>query len=123
VAESIVRQAGASGLPVTIDRINTGGDSVTGVYNSQDHFRLIVQHCWTRDGTCENLFTVQAVPIDFATQAMVRLSLMPVANGKTYHIVNNQGMTGKRWSRTCANGMIPYWWSLSQTGWRRLISV
>ena len=94
VAESIVRQAGASGLPVTIYRINTGGDSVTGVYNSQDYFRLIVQGCLELGmAPAENLFTVQAVPIDFATQAMVRLSLMPVANGKTYHIVNNQGMT------------------------------
>jgi len=94
VAESIVRQAGAMGLPITIYRINTGGDSVTGVYNAQDYFRLIVQGCLELGiAPSENLFTVQAVPIDFATQAMVRLSLMPVADGKTYHIVNNQGMT------------------------------
>lgn len=94
VAEAIVRQASTMGLPTTIYRINTGGDSVTGVYNSQDYFRLIVEGCLELGLLpTENLFTVQAVPIDFATQAMVRLSLMPIADGKTYHIVNNQGMT------------------------------
>ena len=89
-----MRQAGGLGLPVTIYRINTGGDSVTGVYNAQDYFRLIVEGCLELGMLpSENLFTVQAVPIDFAAGAMVRLSLMPIANGKTYHIVNNQGMT------------------------------
>jgi thioester reductase-like protein len=100
VGEALVREAGARGLPVTLYRINTGGDSRTGTYNPNDYLPLLLKGCVELGSAPYDLdLTVQAAPIDYVGRAMVALSLMPASIGETFHMVN---MGGRTWSEMVA---------------------
>lgn len=94
VAEALVREAAARGLPVNIYRINTSGDSRTGIYNPHDYLPLLIKGCIELGSAPNDLdLVVQGAPIDFVAAAMVYLSTHSNFINQTYHMVNAQGMT------------------------------
>lgn len=94
VSEALVREAALRGLPVNIYRINTAGDSRTGIYNPHDYLPLLLKGCIELGSAPDDLdLVVQGAPVDFAAAAMVYLSIRPDLINQTYHIVNPQGMT------------------------------
>jgi thioester reductase-like protein len=94
VSEALVREAAARGLPVNIYRINTSGDSRTGIYNPHDYLPLLLKGCIELGSAPDDLdLIVQGAPVDFAAAAMVYLSFQPNRINQTYHIVNPEGMT------------------------------
>ncbi|NYI04014.1 type I polyketide synthase [Allostreptomyces psammosilenae] len=95
VAEKMVRNAHAQGLPVTIHRVNTAGHSVTGAFNRLDHLSLIIKGCAEAGIAPTDVnMALQPAPIDYVSKAIVTLAGKPEANGGTFHLVNdNHRMT------------------------------
>jgi amino acid adenylation domain-containing protein/thioester reductase-like protein len=90
VAEKLLLQARDRGFPVCIYRPSEiAGHSRTGVANLKDAFTREIKSCLQlgimpdRAEYEENL-----VPVDYASQAIVHLSLQPTALGKIFHITN-----------------------------------
>ncbi len=75
VAEALVLQAGARGLPVTIHRPSLiAGHSASGAYNDDDLLARVVSGC-VRMGSAPDLdWTLDCVPVDTAADEIVRLS-------------------------------------------------
>jgi thioester reductase-like protein len=88
IAEKLVRQAGARGLPVTVYRPATAGHSQSGVYNAHDHLPLLIKGCIQLGCAPQLDMVVQVAPIDYVSKAMVWLAGQPGAAGQTYHLVN-----------------------------------
>ncbi len=92
VAEKIVELAKSRGLPAVIYRPGEiSGHSQTGVFNTDDFFSHILKGC-LQLGTAPNLETsVEMVPVDYVSQALVHLSLQydfTQATAQVYHLVN-----------------------------------
>jgi amino acid adenylation domain-containing protein/thioester reductase-like protein len=89
VAEKLVWTAKSRGIPVTIFRTgNIMGHSKTGyAYTKQYIFRLI-KWC-LQSKTFPNLINKkdELIPVDYASQAIVHLSLQQESLGKAFHIV------------------------------------
>lgn len=88
VAERLVRIAGERGLPVTIYRPATGGDSQTGAFNANDHVSLLIKGCVQLGCAPELDLRLQLAPVDYASRAIVQLAARPESQGATYHLVN-----------------------------------
>ena len=88
VAEALVREAGARGLPVRIHRpALISGHSVTGAFNRDDLIATLVRGCVAM-GTAPDLdWTLDAVPVDVAARAIVALSK---ERGPVFHIVHSR---------------------------------
>ncbi|NER48988.1 MAG: amino acid adenylation domain-containing protein [Symploca sp. SIO1A3] len=91
VAEKMIWNAQARGLPVTVYRCaRIMGHSQTGVSNPNDFLSLLIKNCielgsfYDLKNKCDDLITV-----DFASQAIVHLSLKKESIGKPFHIVNS----------------------------------
>lgn len=84
VAEALVREAHARGLPARIYRpALISGDSTTGRFNRDDLITALVRGC-VRMGTAPDLdWKLDCVPVDFAARAIVHLSREP---GPIFHI-------------------------------------
>jgi thioester reductase-like protein len=90
----MVRTAHRRGLPVTIHRINTGGDSVTGAFNKLDHLNMILKGCIEAGIAPEDgPMPVQPAPIDYVAGAVVAAADRPELHGRTFHLVGNGTMT------------------------------
>jgi amino acid adenylation domain-containing protein/thioester reductase-like protein len=91
VAESLVRTARARGLPVAIYRPGRiAAHSRTAASNPRDLVPRMLEAC-VRLGAVPELdpgATVDWTPVDYASQAVVHLSRLPDAIGKTFHIAN-----------------------------------
>ncbi|MGY2062742.1 SDR family oxidoreductase, partial [Nocardia gipuzkoensis] len=75
VAERLVCEAGARGLPVDIFRLGrVAGDSATGACQTSDFFWLLVKASQEIGLAPEVDFTVDLAPADFAAGAMVELA-------------------------------------------------
>lgn len=89
VAEQLVSQAQDRGLQASIYRPGTvSGDSVSGISNPDDLMtRLLVAavqlECWPE---LDRNFDM--VPVDFVSQAIVRISQSNFATNESFHIVN-----------------------------------
>jgi thioester reductase-like protein len=97
VAEKLVRLAGARGLPVSVYRPNTIGDSRTGVFNLNDHVFLMLRGCLRLGLAPELSWEVCGAPVDFVARAIVGLSTSAPAGG-TFHLVSPNGA---RWGEVC----------------------
>ncbi|MFC4127898.1 thioester reductase domain-containing protein [Nocardia rhizosphaerae] len=91
VAEKLVRIAYERGVPTTIHRINTGGDSATGAFNRQDHLSLMIKGCVEAAiAPISAPMPLQPAPIDYVARGIVALTRAEAAIGGTYHLVHPQ---------------------------------
>ncbi|MGW4367101.1 thioester reductase domain-containing protein [Nocardia takedensis] len=89
VAEKLIRIADDRGVPTTIHRINTGGDSVTGAFNRQDHLSMMIKGCVEASiAPTTAPMPLQPAPIDYVARGIVALSRTESALGGTYHLVH-----------------------------------
>nr|MDT0659802.1 thioester reductase domain-containing protein [Micromonospora sp. DSM 115978] len=90
VAEQMVRTAHERGVPTTIHRLNTGGDSRTGAFNRQDHLNMMLKGCIEAGvGPREVNIHLQPAPIDYVAAAVVEATRRPELSGSTFHLVND----------------------------------
>jgi amino acid adenylation domain-containing protein/thioester reductase-like protein len=89
VAEQLVGQAGARGLPVTVYRPGKiAGHSRTGACSPND-LLIGALHGLVRLGAAPDLDAVQELtPVDYVSRALVYLSRRPGCRGKIYHLTN-----------------------------------
>ncbi|MEL6604843.1 MAG: amino acid adenylation domain-containing protein [Cyanobacteria bacterium J06614_10] len=93
IAEQMVMEAGKNGLPVCIYRPGmVTGHSKTGHSNTSDILcRLLKSLTELRQAPSMDL-AIDMTPVDYVSQAIVRLSLKPSSIGKAFHVVNPQPM-------------------------------
>jgi thioester reductase-like protein len=89
VSERLMAQAQAQGFAVNIYRLGgISGHSQTGVFNTNDFlYRLLIGTvqlgCYPHDRP----FPLRTLPIDYATQAIVKLAALQTT-GQTYHLIH-----------------------------------
>nr|AQW44894.1 non-ribosomal peptide synthetase [Corallococcus coralloides] len=89
VAESLVRAASLRGLPVTIHRPGRiTGHSQTGAWGTEDLLCRTLKACVRMRAAPQVDAMIELTPVDYASSAIVDLSLRPESLGKTFHIVN-----------------------------------
>jgi thioester reductase-like protein len=93
VAERMVRQAGARGLPFTVHRPAIGGDSRTGAFNAHDHVNLAIRGCVEVGCAPRSALRVQIAPVDHVARALVHLVHDPAFAGATSHLVADDALT------------------------------
>jgi myxalamid-type nonribosomal peptide synthetase MxaA len=78
-------------LPVTIYRPGRlTGHSLTGASNARDFLLSLLQACVELGAAPDLDFEVDMVPVDFASAALVRLSLRPDSAGRVFHLGHPQ---------------------------------
>jgi myxalamid-type nonribosomal peptide synthetase MxaA len=89
VAEKLVRQAGSRGIPVAIYRPGlVSGHSLSGAWNTDNLISSMTRACVLL-GSVPNLdVTVNIVPVDFVSAAIVHLSKDRENFGRVYHLDN-----------------------------------
>jgi amino acid adenylation domain-containing protein/thioester reductase-like protein len=89
VAEKLVEQAGARGIPYAIYRPGlVSGHSVSGAWNTDNLISSMTRACVLL-GSVPNLdVMVNIVPVDFVSSAIVHLSKDPKNLGRIYHLDN-----------------------------------
>jgi thioester reductase-like protein len=88
VAESLVRNAGRRGLPVTIYRpAMISGDSQTGRANPNDFLSLFIKGCIEMGSAPELEWLIDCCPVDFAAESIVRLSKY-AGPESVFHLIN-----------------------------------
>ncbi|RMI33404.1 type I polyketide synthase [Nocardia stercoris] len=94
IAEQMVRNAADRGLPVTIHRINTAGDSTTGAFNKLDHLSMMIKGC-IEAGIAPSRaeMPIQPAPVDYVATAIAACTTEPALLGGTYHLVSRRPMT------------------------------
>jgi thioester reductase-like protein len=98
VAEKLVKIAGSRGVPISIYRPNTEGDSKTGVFNKHDHLCKILKGCIQLGSVPMDLnIMVASAPIDYVSQAIIYLSKQNESLGKVFHLVNPQPLQWNEW--------------------------
>ncbi len=90
VAERLVREAGARGLPVSIFRPGVvAGNARTGFTNAEDFAGRLFRGCIQLGCTpAEWRGPARVSPVDFVSRAIVWLSLRPESRGRTFHPLN-----------------------------------
>jgi thioester reductase-like protein len=98
VAESLVRQAGARGLPTTIHRpAFIGGDSRSGVANHDDFLAALMKGCIQLGHAPDLDWSIDVVPVEHAAAAIVRMTGPDADRDEALHIANARP---RRW-REC----------------------
>jgi thioester reductase-like protein len=94
VAEGIMRLAQARGVPIAIYRPGrVGSHSQTGTANRDDFFVRLLTGC-IQLGLAPDIPMVEnLIPVDYAAQAIVRLSQQPTFENETCHLLNPQSIT------------------------------
>ena len=89
VAEKMVAQAGARGIPYAIYRPGlVSGDSVSGAWNPDNLISSMTRACVLL-GSVPNLdVMINIVPVDFVSAAILRLSKSSENLGRVYHLDN-----------------------------------
>ena len=102
VAEALVRQAAARGLPVRIYRPSLiSGESTGGAYNRDDLISALIRGC-VRMGTAPDLdWKLDCEPVDYVARAILSLS---GEDGQVFHMGHNRP---RHW-RECALWMRLY---------------
>jgi thioester reductase-like protein len=87
VAERLVMQAQARGLPARIyrpDRI--AGHSVSGASNNDDFFFRLLAGCVAMRAAPDLALDERMLPVDYVSRAIVRLSRLPDQAGRAFHL-------------------------------------
>ena len=88
VAEALVREAGARGLPVTIHRPSlVSGDAVSGRSNSEDLVSRFIAGCIAMRAAPDLDWRVDCIPVDDVAKSIVRLSRAPESGTSISHII------------------------------------
>lgn len=91
VAESLLRQAFARGLPVTILRpALISGDSVTGEANLDDLIAALVEGCTAAGAAMDADWLLDCVPVDFVADVLARLPLPATQDLQVMHLVHDK---------------------------------
>jgi amino acid adenylation domain-containing protein/thioester reductase-like protein len=91
VAEQLVVQAAARGLPICIYRPGlVTGHSQSGYSNTTDLVCRLVKSFIQLQQAPDLDLMVDMTPVDYASQAIVKLSLQPKSLGRSFHLVNPQ---------------------------------
>ncbi|MEU7227718.1 non-ribosomal peptide synthetase [Streptomyces chrestomyceticus] len=90
VAERIVWQAAAAGLPVTVHRPSRiAGDSRSGACQTDDYLWRVIKGCVQAGRYPRDVRVLtDLVPVDHVSAAIVALSRTPEALGRAHHLVN-----------------------------------
>jgi len=89
VAEALVREAGARGLPVAIHRPGrVAGSSRTGAANADDLSSRVLLACLRLGAAPDVQGSMDLTPVDYVAGAIAHLALHRPAEGRTYHLVN-----------------------------------
>jgi thioester reductase-like protein len=90
VAESLVRQAAARGLPVTILRpALISGDSLTGDVNLDDLIAALVEGCAAAGVAIDVDWLLDCVPVDFVAEVLARLEAPEGSAPRVLHLVHD----------------------------------
>lgn len=91
VAEQLIREAQARGLPGSIYRPGLiGGHSQTGVTNHQDLTSRLVKGSFQLGQYPDRNREFNIVPVDYVSRAIVQLAQQPETLGQVYHLTNPQ---------------------------------
>ncbi|WP_414542076.1 amino acid adenylation domain-containing protein [Nostoc sp. CCY0012] len=91
VAEKLVVTARERGLPVAIYRLGRmSGSSQTGVSNTKDFLHRTIKGLIQLGSVPDADAMVDMTPVDFVSQAIVRLSQKKASLGKAFHVCNPQ---------------------------------
>ncbi len=90
VAEKLVREAAARGLPVCVYRPgNVSGHSESGASNPRDLLGAVIVESTRLRCTPEiEGWRIEMTPVDFVAAAILHLASKPAAQGGTYHLAN-----------------------------------
>jgi amino acid adenylation domain-containing protein/thioester reductase-like protein len=89
VAEKLVMQAGARGIPYAIYRPGlVSGHSITGAWNTDNLISSMTRACVLLGSIPDLDVMVNIVPVDFVSAAILHLSKDPENFGKVYHLDN-----------------------------------
>ena len=90
VAERLVTIGGDRGIPVCIYRLGRiSGHSQTGAFNQNDFLYRLIAGCVCLECIPDDAeTTLDIVPVDYASRAIVRLSQQSTSQGKTFHLVH-----------------------------------
>jgi amino acid adenylation domain-containing protein/thioester reductase-like protein len=89
VAEKLMRQAGARGIPFAIYRPGlVSGHSVTGAWNTDNLITSMTRACVLLGSIPDLDVMVNIVPVDFVSASIIHLSQDPENLGKIYHLDN-----------------------------------
>jgi thioester reductase-like protein len=96
VAERLVMTAHARGIPVAIYRpSNIMGASKTGICQASSFITKMVESCIQMGMAPQVEAALNLVPVDYASQAIVHLSLTQALQGQAFHIVNPEPVLWK----------------------------
>jgi thioester reductase-like protein len=90
VAESLLRQAAARGLPVTILRpALISGDSLTGDVNLDDLIAALVEGCAAAGAAIDVDWLLDCVPVDFVAEVLARLEAPEAGAPRVLHLTHD----------------------------------
>ncbi len=93
VAEKLVRQAGERGIPYAIYRPGlVSGHSISGAWNNDNLISSMTRACILLGSVPTLNVTVNIVPVDFVSAAIVHLSKNPDNLTKVYHLDNPEAL-------------------------------
>ena len=93
VAEQLVMQARALGLPASIYRpARISGHSLTGLTNTADYMSRFIKGCIQLGSAPAWDVLVDLAPVDFVSKSIVYLSRQPDMLGHDFHIMNTERM-------------------------------
>jgi thioester reductase-like protein len=96
VAEKMVRNAKAQGLPVAIYRVGwVAGHTESGFWNASDFIPRLIQACTTL-GKYTFLGVVTMTPVDYVVKALLYLSQRESSIGDTFHLSNGERYSTKQ---------------------------
>ena len=91
VAEKLVEQAGARGIPYAIYRPGlVSGHSISGAWNTDNLISSMTRACILLGSIPALDVIVNIVPVDFVSASIIHLSRDPENFGKVYHLDNPQ---------------------------------
>ncbi len=89
IAERAVQYAREAGIPTVVYRpSDLGSHSSSLAFNAKDHMCLMISGCIQFGKWPEMDRLVDAVPVDFAAKALVRISQKDGVTGRTFHLTN-----------------------------------
>ncbi|MFF2042523.1 amino acid adenylation domain-containing protein [Kitasatospora sp. NPDC058170] len=114
VAEQLLRNASAAGLPVTVLRTNdVTGDLSTGVMNTGTEMCALIKYM-AESGTCPDVrLLLDFVPADRFSQAIAHIAAHAPATGEVYHVTSPRpaelaDLAERLRARGYAVGEVPY---------------
>jgi thioester reductase-like protein len=94
VAERLLIAARERGIPVAIYRPGRiAWHRHSGVWNSSDLLYKLIKGCLQLGSAPDLALRLEITPVDYVSEAIVRLSLRPQSIGRAFHLVNPQSIS------------------------------